>query len=73
MSTLTLLVLVWTVVAAVFSAMTAHLTLRQITDVNIIAGYYLCIASSVIAMEVEPDPPKVMQDATSFHRTAERG
>lgn len=57
----------------VFDAVMAHLTPRQLTDVNIIAGYYLCIASSVIAMEVQPDLPKVMQDATSFHRTAERG
>lgn len=57
----------------IFAAAAAHFTPRQLTDMNIIAGYYLCIASSVIAMEVQPDPPKVMQDATSFHQAAERG
>lgn len=57
---------------AVFDRLSALLTPRQITDVNIISGYYLCIASSIIAMEVQPDPPRVMDAATSFHQGAAR-
>jgi alkylhydroperoxidase family enzyme len=48
-----------------FAALSAHLSPRQITDVNITAGYYLCIASNVIAMEVELDPPQVVADGTA--------
>jgi 4-carboxymuconolactone decarboxylase len=51
----------------VFARLAARLTPRQLTDVNIIAGYYLCIAASVIAMEVQPDPPEVRDAGTSFH------
>jgi 4-carboxymuconolactone decarboxylase len=40
----------------VFAALAAHLPPRQVTEVNIIAGYYLCIAASIIGMEVELDP-----------------
>jgi 4-carboxymuconolactone decarboxylase len=57
----------------VFVRLSAYLTPRQITDVNIISGYYLCIASSIIAMEVEPDPPQVLDSAAGFHRDARRG
>jgi len=33
--------------------------------VNITAGYYLCIASNVIAMEVTLDPPQVVEDGAA--------
>jgi 4-carboxymuconolactone decarboxylase len=57
----------------VFARLAALLTPRQITDINIISGYYLCIASSIIAMEVQPDPPQVISSAASFHQSKERG
>ena len=57
----------------VFARLTALLAPRQITDINIISGYYLCIASSVIAMEVRPDPTPVRDAATGFHQNAGRG
>jgi 4-carboxymuconolactone decarboxylase len=57
----------------VFARLASLLTPRQITDINIISGYYLCIASSIIGMEVQPDPPQVLDAATGFHRSAERG
>ncbi|WP_372624695.1 carboxymuconolactone decarboxylase family protein [Falsiroseomonas sp.] len=57
----------------VFARLAALLTPRQITDINIIAGYYLCIASSIIAMEVQPDSPGVVEAGTSFHRGARGG
>ncbi len=57
----------------VFDRMAALFTPRQVTDVNIIAGYYLCLASSIIAMEVEPEPIQTITAATSFHQNAERG
>lgn len=53
---------------AVFQRLRAILTPRQITDINIIAGYYLCLAGSIIALEVEPDPPQVLQEAARFHQ-----
>lgn len=52
---------------AVFARLAARLTHRQITDINIIAGYYLCVASSVIAMQVEPDPPQRVDEAVRHH------
>ena len=57
----------------VFARLAALLTPRQITDINIISGYYLCIASSIIAMEVQPDPTPVRDAATGFHQNAGRG
>ncbi|HEY8611337.1 MAG TPA: carboxymuconolactone decarboxylase family protein [Roseomonas sp.] len=41
---------------AVFARLTGLLSPRQVTDVNIIAGYYLCIAASIIGMDVQFDP-----------------
>ncbi len=49
----------------VFDALRAYFSPRQITDVNITAGYYLCIASNVIAMEVTLDPPQVVEDGAA--------
>jgi 4-carboxymuconolactone decarboxylase len=57
----------------VFARLAALLTPRQITDINIISGYYLCIASSIIAMEVQPDPVQVRDAATGFHQAARTG
>ena len=57
----------------VFARLASLLTPRQVTDINIISGYYLCIASTIIAMEVQPDPPQVLEAATGFHREAGRG
>jgi 4-carboxymuconolactone decarboxylase len=54
---------------AVFQAFAAHFTPRQITDVNIIAGYYLMIASSIIGMQVEPDASDVTQAGVRFQAT----
>jgi 4-carboxymuconolactone decarboxylase len=56
-----------------FDRIAALLTPRQITDINIIAGYYLCIASSIIGMEVQPDPPALRDAGTAFHSAGERG
>jgi 4-carboxymuconolactone decarboxylase len=56
----------------VFARMAALFTPRQLTDVNIIAGYYLCVASSIIAMEVQPEPPQLRDVGTSFHQQARR-
>jgi 4-carboxymuconolactone decarboxylase len=55
----------------VFARLTALLSPRQITDVNIIAGYYLCIAASIIGMEVQLDPDLLL--AHSSHQTADKG
>lgn len=57
---------------AVFKRLAGLVSPRQITDINIIAGYYLCIAASIIAMEVQPDPPRTLQEAASFHQGAQR-
>ena len=57
----------------VFARLAGLLTPRQLTDVNITAGYYLCVASSIIAMEVQPDPPQVRDAGTSFHEAAGAG
>jgi 4-carboxymuconolactone decarboxylase len=51
----------------VFAGMREHFTPRQITDVNLIVGYYLAIAATVIACEVEPDPPDEVAAGTAFH------
>lgn len=51
----------------VFAALRAHYAPRQITDVNLIAGYYLAIAATVIALEVEPDPPEAIAEGAAFH------
>jgi 4-carboxymuconolactone decarboxylase len=51
----------------VFAAMRAHFTPRQITDVNLIAGYYLAIAAAAIACEVQPDPPQTVAAGMAFH------
>jgi len=50
---------------SIFDALRAHFSPRQITDVNITAGYYLCIASNVIAMEVALDPPRVVENGAA--------
>lgn len=55
---------------AVFDRLLQHFTPRQLTDVNIIAGYYLMVAASMIGMEVEPDPTDTIRDAVSFHGAA---
>ncbi|MGG5823073.1 carboxymuconolactone decarboxylase family protein [Falsiroseomonas sp. HW251] len=52
----------------VFARLLACFTPRQVTDVNIIAGYYLCIASSIIAMEVQPEAAAVRDAGVSFHQ-----
>jgi 4-carboxymuconolactone decarboxylase len=52
----------------VFARMQASFSPRQLTDVNIIAGYYLCIASSVIAMQVQPEPATVRDAGVIFHQ-----
>jgi len=51
----------------VFAAMRAHFTPRQITDVNLIGGYYLAIAATVIALEVELDPPQAVAAELAHH------
>ncbi|MCX7371306.1 MAG: carboxymuconolactone decarboxylase family protein [Alphaproteobacteria bacterium] len=51
--------------AAEFEAVCAHYTPRQVTDMNVTAGYFLCIASNVIAMEVALDPPRVIVEGTA--------
>lgn len=51
---------------AVFAALAAHFTSRQITDINITSGYYLMIASSIIAMQVQPDAATVTQAGVDF-------
>lgn len=57
----------------VFARISKLMTPRQITDINITSGYYLCVASSIIAMQVQPDPPKVLEAGVSFHANAGRG
>ncbi|MBW6400457.1 hypothetical protein KPL78_21535 [Roseomonas sp. HJA6] len=54
----------------VFDRLLRHFNPRQLTDVNIIAGYYLMIAASMIGMEVQPDPTDTIRDAVSFHDAA---
>ncbi|MBR0650094.1 hypothetical protein GXW78_10505 [Roseomonas terrae] len=54
----------------VFDHLLQHFTPRQVTDVNIIAGYYLMVAASMIGMEVQPDPTDTISDAVSFHGAA---
>ena len=53
----------------VFDRLAALFTPRQVTDINIIAGYYLCIAASIIGMEVQPEPAALRDAGTSFHAT----
>jgi 4-carboxymuconolactone decarboxylase len=55
----------------VFARLAAALSPRQITDVNIIAGYFLMVAASIIGMQVDLDPPQAMQAAVGFHLSAE--
>lgn len=55
---------------AVFRRLAARVSPRQITDINIIAGYYLCLAGSIIALEVVPDPPQVLAAGASFSQGA---
>ena len=50
----------------VFGALAAHFSPRQVTDINITSGYYLMIASSIIAMQVEPDPAHVRAAGVQF-------
>jgi 4-carboxymuconolactone decarboxylase len=52
--------------AELFARVSQHFTPRQITDVNITSGYYLCLASSIIGMGVEPDAPQVLQAGAAF-------
>jgi 4-carboxymuconolactone decarboxylase len=56
----------------VFARLRAVLTPRQITDIGIIAGYFLLIAANVIALEVETDPLEVLQQGTRFHAEGTR-
>ena len=51
----------------VFDRMVAQFSSRQITDVNIIAGYYLMVAASMVGMEIVPDPDSTIVQAVSFH------
>lgn len=51
----------------VFDRIAAHFTPRQITDVNIIAGYYLMLAASMVGMEVGPDTTDTVREAVAFH------
>lgn len=53
--------------APVFDRLRAHFSPRQITDINIISGYYLMIAASIIGMEVTLDPASVRDAETRFH------
>ncbi len=57
----------------VFAAMQAHFTPRQITDVNLIAGYYLAIAATIIGCEVQPDPPAAVAAGAEFHGRGREG
>jgi len=57
---------------SVFAALQAHYSPRQITDVNLIAGYYLGIAATVIALEVQPDPPEAVAEGAAFHARGQR-
>lgn len=52
--------------ADLFARMSQHFTPRQITDVNITSGYYLCLASSILGMQVQPDAPQVLQAGADF-------
>lgn len=56
----------------VFGRLAAQFTPRQVTDINITSGYYLMIASSIIAMQVEPDPLHVRAAGVQF-QDARRG
>jgi 4-carboxymuconolactone decarboxylase len=58
---------------AIYARLAKLLTPRQITDINITSGYYLCIASSIIAMQVQPDPPMVLEAGVSFHAESRGG
>lgn len=51
---------------ATFRALAAHFTPRQITDINIIAGYYLMIAANIIGMQVEPDAADIIETELRF-------
>jgi len=50
----------------VFADLAAHFSPRQITDINIIAGYYLMIAASIIGMRVESDSVDVIDQGLRF-------
>jgi alkylhydroperoxidase family enzyme len=52
----------------VFAALKAHYSPRQITDMNLIGGYYLCDAATMVAMEVQPDPPASVAAGIAHHR-----
>lgn len=58
---------------AVFARLAARLTPRQVTDVNIISGYFLMIAASIIGMQVQLDPPQVLDAAAGFHQSSRAG
>jgi 4-carboxymuconolactone decarboxylase len=57
----------------VFARLAGRLTPRQMTDVNIISGYFLMIASSIIGMQVQIDPPQVLDAAAGFHQSSRGG
>lgn len=46
--------------AAVRAEIARHFTSRQITDISMIAGYYLALGTLIIALGVEVEPPEVL-------------
>ncbi len=45
----------------VFAAAQEHYSSRQITDISIIAAYYMAMGSIIIGLGVETEPPEILQ------------
>jgi alkylhydroperoxidase family enzyme len=42
------------------SALNRHFSPRQVTDISLIAGYYLALGTMLLAFDVEVEPPEVL-------------
>lgn len=53
---------------ATAAALNAHFSPRQVTDISLIAGYYLALGTMLLAFEVEVEPPEVLAIELEWQR-----
>jgi len=54
--------------AAMAEALRASFTPRQITDITLLAAYYLALGTSILALGVEVEPPEILAIELEWQR-----
>lgn len=54
--------------AALAAALNAHFSPRQVTDISLLAGYYLALGTMLLAFGVEVEPPEILAIELEWQR-----